>query len=165
MGVILPKKLQHGQFLLQNWHTEQILGHVANTRSLEATLLSVLGQSLQEYTMIFRVIIPFMNLLFWLIDSWDDGDTFSIKFDDTSLPFWNEIAHTDFIWGNACGSGYPDIVNLEISGQIPHNKSSLTLQVVSSLDGNTNDELIGFRGFTFLFATTSSQRRLPIARI
>jgi len=106
----------------------------------------------------------YYTLHVWLIDSWDSGDTFSIKFDNTVLPFWNLISHNNFVWGSTCGATWPDLVNLQISGQIPHNQSSLTLKVISGLDGNSNDESLGFRDFTFLFATVPSPAS-PTVRI
>jgi len=99
----------------------------------------------------------YFSLHIWLIDSWDYGDTFWIKFDNVQLPFWDNIFHLNFPTGKICGlDGWNDLPNLEINGQVPHSGSSLTLQMISGLDGESYDESLGFRDFTFLLATTSS---------
>ena len=102
-------------------------------------------KNLEEHSMIF------FSIHFWLIDSWDPGDTFYVKFDDVLLNFWNAVAFSSFP-PDACGIHlYNDVSNLQITGRVPHTGSTLTFKVISALDQDSSDESIGFRDMTFLF--------------
>jgi len=102
-------------------------------------------KNLKPHSMIY------FSINFWLIDSWDAGDTFSIKFDNTRLEFWDDITFDDF-QPDVCGlAAFSDLPYLQIVGKVPHDQPTLTIQVLSQLDQPSSDESIGFRDVTFHF--------------
>lgn len=91
------------------------------------------------------------SLTFWLIDTWDGGDSFDLVFDTVTLNGWNFPSTPAS--GNLCGmSTAGDISGITLKGTVAHSASTLTFKVVSQLNQLSDDESFGFRDITMTFA-------------
>ena len=94
----------------------------------------------------------FYSITFWLIDSWNPPDSFTIEFDSVSVQGFNGLQHsTNFPNDYLCGNTFRDLKDVFVSGLISHSTPSLTLKVTSKTDQVPTDESFGFRDINLIF--------------
>ena len=95
----------------------------------------------------------YFDINFYLIDTWDPSiDYFEVHFDSRAFSSSVISAYFTNICTNYCGvSSCGDVPNVLMVGKFLHNINSVVLQVISRMDGATDNESFGFRDISLNF--------------
>ena len=117
----------------------------------------VLGEYFErQYTSLPSHNMIVVNLIFFKIDSWDQGenDYAEFTFDGVSLESWRLPSFLPYevaLCGSPVAPNWTEYPNLKIIMSFPHTGSSVTMKVISHLTQDTTDESFGFREINMIF--------------